>query len=91
MPKFNETLTTPEFAYFEIDDKPYQKGEFLHKVVGTDSLGIYHKEKLSSYNYGGLNWLVEPVIYSDWTNSSGTPYTSLDNLLTDLKAAFFFS
>ena len=88
MPQFDETLTST--GYFSIDDLPYQKGEFLHKVVGGDSLGIYHKEERTIYNYEDVNWLVEPQIFSNWTNSGGTPYASLDDLLTDLKAAFFF-
>lgn len=85
MPKLNHTLTGSPF--FEIDDKQHQKGAFDADTNPTSgTLGIY-----SVSNNGRKSYLIEPTIYSNWTNNNDTPYASYDALIIDLKASFFLT
>jgi hypothetical protein len=86
MPKYNDTLT--DVNYFEVDDIPYQKGMFL-SVIDTDNeqVGIYAKDTVNGY---GRNQIVDSQHYSNWTDQSGTPFASFQDLVNALKANFFF-
>jgi hypothetical protein len=85
MPKFNETLT--DTAYFELDDTPHQKGIYeLYANSDSEQVGIYRVAK-----NGASTYLVNPTIFSNWTDSSDLPYASYTALVDAFKAAFFFS
>lgn len=88
MPRFNETNT--DTAYFEVDNVPYQKGEYRALLNSTnETFGIYTDKR------GGevltKQFLFGEQGFADWTNQAGTNYGTFAALLTDLKAAFFFS
>lgn len=85
MPKFDETLTTTGF--FRINDLPYQKGDYSVSFDPINETASIYKKNI--VNIGEFT-LVEPTVYSSWTNSSGTPYASFSALVTDLELAFFF-
>lgn len=85
MIKFNETLTAG--GYFEVNDKPHQKGAFdIDADPSTGKVGISRVAGNASRTY-----LIRPTIYSQWTNSSDTPYASYTDLLSDINAAFFLN
>lgn len=85
MPKYNETLTST--GYFEINGKQHQKGAYdTDANPDSETLGIYRL----SHN-GAKTYLVDPVIYSEWTNNSDTPYASYAALISDINASFFLT
>ena len=74
-------------GYFEIDDRSHQKGAYDIDVnPDNEKVGVY---RLSSN--GARTYIVDPVIFSDWTNSSDTPYASYSALINDFKASFFLT
>ena len=84
MPKYNETI--PDEPYFEINDKPHQKGAFDLDANPTNGMvGIKRLHINDSTAY-----LERPVNFSAWTNNAGTPYASYDDLIADLKSGGFF-
>lgn len=85
MPKFNETLTTQ--GYFEIDDLPYQKGDWRPIFNNTLETVTIQSKSLNDVT----PQLVRQTNYSEWTNSSNTPYGSYQALIDAFKAAFFFN
>lgn len=85
--KFNETLAAE--AYFQIDDKSHNKRHFDADIDPVaETVGIY-PIKTNGVVFP-QNYLVIPVIYSEWTNQAGTPYASFAALEADLQTAFFF-
>ena len=83
MPKINEQLTST--SYFEVDDVPKMKGEYDLDINTTNNtVGIFRIAKNQASTY-----LVEPTLYSDYTNSSDEDYASLDSLVTDLKNTIY--
>lgn len=69
-------------ATFRINGKPYQKG--LYEVLITG-------EQVGINRVANFDPIVAPARYSEWTDDTGTPYTSLANLQTDLEEIFFLA
>lgn len=83
MPKFNENLTTT--GYFEVNDLAHQKSDWRPSYnPESETFGIVSKSK-----HDIQQTLIFPAHYSKWTNSSNIPYASYQDLLDDVKAAFF--
>lgn len=85
MPKLNHTLT--DTGYFEIDNKQHLKGVFdIDANPSNETLGIYNVS-----NNGRRSYLVDPTIYSQWTNNEDEAYGSYDSLVNDLRICFYQS
>ena len=51
------------------------------KYIDGDKVGIYDN--------GQMRYIIQPTIFSDWLDPSGTPYASLADLIADLNTFFF--
>ncbi len=51
------------------------------RYVDGDNVGIYDN--------GLRQYIIKPTVFSDWNDPSGSPYASLDALISDLNSFFF--
>jgi hypothetical protein len=81
MPKLSAGASSPG-SYFNVNGIDYPRGnyEVQYRNVQTTVLGSVLQIGLKN-KYNGVN-LISPEIFSNWTDSSDTPYGSIDELLT---------
>lgn len=65
------------------------KIENWHINPNVHSKYITPDNKIGIYDSGQKAYIVPPNLFSDWIDPSGTPYASLELLLTDLNTFFF--
>lgn len=72
----------------------YTTGKFkIESEVPTQSIHQLHiqDDRVGMFNIGTKKYTNgEMELYSDWLDSTGTPYADLDSLLTDLETKFPF-
>lgn len=69
---------------FLINGVPHVKGKYEPLLRGNN-VGICYREEGKTYD------LVSPIIYSEWTDSTDTPYASVQALLDSMETLFFLA
>ena len=85
MPKLNDTITDQE--YFEIDDVPYAKKDW---VLSFDQPNGRIAITARYVRTDRIAYLVPPTVFGEYTNQAETPYVSFTALVTAFKTINFF-